>query len=74
MIRDDAVYLAHIRDALQQIAAYTEGMDFVEFRAARMVQDAVIRQFEIIGEAAKNLSEDFHEKRLALVMWPVGGA
>jgi uncharacterized protein with HEPN domain len=26
MIRDDIVYLAHIRDAIQQIIAYTEGM------------------------------------------------
>ena len=59
MIRDDEVYLAHIQDAIQQIVAYTDGMDYGEFRTARMVQDAVIRQFEIIGEAAKNLSLEF---------------
>jgi uncharacterized protein with HEPN domain len=34
-------------------------MDYGEFRTARMAQDAVIRQFEIIGEAAKNLSAEF---------------
>lgn len=62
MIRDDGVYLAHIIDAVQQIQAYTEGMDIKEFRAARMVQDAVIRQFEIIGEAAKNLSSEFRDR------------
>lgn len=45
MIRDDSVYLAHILDALRQIAEYTEGMDYERFRTARMVQDAVIRQF-----------------------------
>ena len=39
MIRDDGVYLAHITDAVQQILAYTEGMDLKEFRATRMVQD-----------------------------------
>ena len=59
MIRDDGVYLAHISDAIQQIVAYTEGLDYREFCAARMVQDAVIRQFEIIGEASKNLSVEF---------------
>jgi uncharacterized protein with HEPN domain len=62
MIRDDGVYLAHIMDAVQQILAYTEGMDYAEFRTMRMAQDAVIRQFEIIGEAAKNLSADFRSR------------
>ena len=62
MIRDDSVYLAHIIDAIQQIHAYTVGMDFAEFRNVRMAQDAVIRQFEIIGEAAKNLSSEFRSR------------
>jgi uncharacterized protein with HEPN domain len=68
MIRDDQVYLAHIRDALQQIATYTEGMDADVFLENRMVQDAVIRQFEIIGEASKNLSDSFREN-YPLVPW-----
>lgn len=62
MIRDDQVYLAHIRDALLQISAYTDGMDSNAFLANRMVQDAVIRQFEIVGEATKNLSNSFRER------------
>lgn len=59
MIRDDRVYLAHISDALRQICTYTSGMDSEAFLGNRMVQDAVIRPFEIIGEATKNLSEGF---------------
>jgi uncharacterized protein with HEPN domain len=43
MIRDDQVYLAHLRDALQQIATYAEGTDYTGFLGNRMVQDAVIR-------------------------------
>jgi len=54
--------MAHITDAIQQIFAYTEGMDYSEFRTVRMAQDAVIRQFEIIGEAAKNLSAEFRSR------------
>lgn len=61
MVRDDQVYLAHILDALQQISTYTKGMDDKAFLGNRMVQDAVIRQFEIVGEATKNLSESFRE-------------
>lgn len=59
MIRDDSVYLAHIIDAAGQILSYTEEMDYDHFTRTRIVQDAVIRQFEIIGEAAKNLSAGF---------------
>ena len=66
MIRDDQVYLAHIVDALEQISTYTNGMDDEAFRANRLVQDAVIRQFEIVGEATKNLSVGFRESHSGL--------
>ena len=66
MIRDDRVYLAHISDALQQIAVYTDAMDHASFLERRIVQDAVIRQFEIIGEASKNLSETFRRGNPAI--------
>ena len=68
MVRDDQVYLAHIRDALQQISAYTAGMDYDGFLGNRMAQDAVIREFEIVGEATKNLSESFREDH-PLIPW-----
>lgn len=66
MIRDDQIYLAHIVDALVQITTYTNGMDGEAFRANRLVQDAVIRQFEIVGEATKNLSDRFRESNSGL--------
>lgn len=62
MIRDDRVYLSHIIDALHQINEYTDKLDYDDFMAARVVQDAVIRQFEIVGEATKNLSEVFRAR------------
>jgi len=53
MIRDDGVYLSHIKDALQQIAIYTDGLDYTGFLGNRLVQDAVIRQFEICRRSDK---------------------
>ena len=51
----DALYLRHILDAIQKIERYAEiGHD--EFLAESLRHDAVIRQIEIIGEAAKRLS------------------
>ena len=59
MIRDDGVYLAHILDTLKPISEYAGGLDYETFRTTRMVQDAIIRQFEVMGEATKNLSDGF---------------
>ena len=48
-------YLGHILDAISQIQNYCEDLDEVTFLKNRMIQDAVIRNFEIIGEASKNV-------------------
>jgi uncharacterized protein with HEPN domain len=56
MKRDDRVYLLHILDAVKQIEHYVQGLNHETFMQSRLVQDGVIRQLEIIGEATKNLS------------------
>lgn len=48
-------YLSHIVDAAQRIGAYTAGMAREQFLASSLVQDAVIRNLEVIGEAAWNI-------------------
>lgn len=59
-MKDDRVYLAHIRDALDRVAEYTEdGRD--SFFRDRRTQDAVVRNLEIVGEAAKHLSSKAKE-------------
>jgi len=62
MKRDDTVYLHHILDAIGLIEEYTRGMSENEFLANSMAHDAVVRQIEIIGEAARNISDEFQEK------------
>ena len=57
MPRDDSVYLLHIRDAIDKIQGYTKGVSEHSFQTNTLVQDAVIRQIEIIGEATKRISE-----------------
>ena len=48
-------YLGHIADAARRIETYTRGMTREEFLASSLVQDAVIRNLEVIGEAARNI-------------------
>jgi len=57
MQRDDSVYLKHIRDAILKIEGYTKRVSASSFQKNTLIQDAVIRQIEIIGEATKRLSE-----------------
>jgi len=45
-------------DSIHYIFEYTDGMSKEEFLNQKMVQDAVIRNFEIIGEATKLLSDN----------------
>ena len=53
----DRLYLESIRDCLERIAEYTESGEDA-FLASRLIQDGVIRNLEVIGEATKNISED----------------
>lgn len=60
-MNDDRVYLRHIQDTINQILDFTqEGRE--AFLADRKSQAAVIRYFEIIGEAAKHLSDELKER------------
>lgn len=51
-------YLEHIRQAIDRIARYTAGMNEAGFFANEMAQDAVIRNFEVLGEASRNIERD----------------
>lgn len=48
-------YLGHILDAIGRIERYTEDVDELGFLQSEMIQDAVLRNIEIIGEAARNI-------------------
>jgi uncharacterized protein with HEPN domain len=50
-------YLAHILQAIERIGTYTDDIDEAGFLENEMVQDAVIRNIEIIGEAARNIAK-----------------
>lgn len=51
-------YLRHILEAVERIQRYTRDLDEAGFVADDMVQDAVIRNLEVIGEASRNIERD----------------
>ncbi|HEX42906.1 MAG TPA: DUF86 domain-containing protein [Phycisphaerales bacterium] len=61
-MKPDLTYLRHILDAIEKIERYLTGTNFDTFSANDMMIDAVVRELEIIGEAARNLSDSFVAK------------
>jgi uncharacterized protein with HEPN domain len=60
-VKDAAVFLQHIRDAIARIEVYTAAGRRA-FLSDTMVQDAVIRNLEVIGEAVRNLPIDLRRR------------
>jgi uncharacterized protein with HEPN domain len=65
MTKDPRVYLAHILECADRIERYL-GQDRETFLRDTLVQDAVIRNFEVIGEAAKRIPEQFRVVHAAI--------
>ena len=64
--RDPELLVKDILEAGQKIIAYTEGQNFEAFITDEKTIDAVIRNFEIIGEAANRLPEEFKQRNAQL--------
>jgi uncharacterized protein with HEPN domain len=54
--REDELWLADMLDASLTIASWASGMTLETFVADRMLFDAVVRNYEVLGEAAKNVA------------------
>jgi uncharacterized protein with HEPN domain len=54
-------YFNHILEAIERIEEYVSDLDEIAFLGNKLVQDAVIRNFEVIGEASNNIEKRFPE-------------
>jgi uncharacterized protein with HEPN domain len=67
-MKDDSAYLLHIADSIARIEEFTRGLDRDGFKGSRLVQSAVVREFEVIGEASKKVSDGF-KARTPSIPW-----
>jgi uncharacterized protein with HEPN domain len=67
-------YLGHILEAIERIEEYVLDMDEMTFLGSKLVQDAVIRNFEIIGEASNSIEKKFPEFVAAHPQLPLSSA
>ncbi len=61
MSRDPKFFLQDILNSSAKVLAYTKGRTQEEFEASGMAYDAVIRNLEVIGEAAKQIPQELRE-------------
>lgn len=59
MKKDIKTFLKHILENIKEIESYINGITEKEFIKNRMMQNALVRCFEIIGEASRNLPAQF---------------
>ena len=68
MKRTYVLYLKDILEAIERIESYVKGFTFEQFAKSTLVIDAVVRNFEIIGEATKNIPEEIKREN-PLIKW-----
>ncbi|HEY2030555.1 MAG TPA: DUF86 domain-containing protein [Myxococcales bacterium] len=68
MSRETRLYLDDMLEACRRVISYTTGMSFEHFVADQRTRDAVARNLEILGEAAKKVPEDVR-KQLPAISW-----
>ena len=61
-MRRPEVYLRDILNSINKVQNYSANMSYKEFKEKEMVQDAILRNLEIIGEAVKNIPSDIREE------------
>ncbi len=60
-MKDDGLYLVQILECFHRIEEYTRDGE-AHFRKDKKTQDAVVRNFEVVGEAAKRVSPECRER------------
>lgn len=60
--KTDSIFIRHILDSIKDIEDFSKGLTKEELLSSRLRQSAIIREIEVIGEAAKNISENIKNK------------
>ncbi len=62
MSRDPRLYLEDIRESCEKIVRYSQGLDLNQFAQDEKTFDAIVRNLEIIGEAAKRIPPEMRAR------------
>jgi len=72
-MKDDGLYRIHIQECLARIESYTKDIEFETFSRTPLIQDAVLRNLQIMAESTQRLSEDFKKTHPAIDWRKISG-
>tara|TARA_Y100000310_G_C20660628_1_gene804526 strand:- start:1745 stop:2086 length:342 start_codon:yes stop_codon:yes gene_type:complete len=73
MRKDTKIFLLHILESIERIESFTKGVSETKFLSSEIIQDAVVRRLEIIGEAVKNISKSYRDKHKEIEWKKIAG-
>ena len=72
-MKDDRLYLIHISECIERIEFYIGGKDKQQFLDSTLIQDAVIRNLQILAESTQRLSDDAKESMSGIDWFKIAG-
>ncbi len=72
-MKDDRLYLIHISECIERIESYAKGIDKQEFIDSTLLQDAIIRNLQILSESTQRLSDEIRERESGIDWFEVAG-
>ena len=72
-MKDDRLYLIHISECIERIESYIAGRDKQQFLDSTLIQDAVIRNLQVLAESTQRLSDDAKESQSRVDWFKIAG-
>lgn len=69
-MKNELIFIKHIEDSIKDLESFVKEMSKKDFLKNKIIQSAVIRQIEVIGEATKNISDNF-KKKYPKIEWKI---
>ncbi len=72
-MKDDKLYLIHVSESIEKIDSYITGLDFASFMEKAIVQDAVLRNLQVLAESTQQFSDEFKSRHPEIEWYKIAG-
>ena len=72
-MKDDRLYRYHILESIDKIVGYVDGINRDEFLESTLIQDAVLRNLQVLAESTQRISSEFKEENSEIEWYKIAG-
>ena len=72
-MKSDTLYTIHIQECIDRIQSYIAGIDQDKFMDSSLIQDAVLRNLQVLAESTQRLSDDFKTRHQEIEWYKISG-